>query len=436
MSDVIKQCYKNAFDKIDVPEKLRESIEQMVPEQMENVRGANDVYGKDRKYNGFSLRKKKSVLAVVLITAAVLGAAVVYAAVSGLWSRGLTGLVRSDPEEQQTLIDSGFAIPLGEENQDLAVTCNGVTITPNMVLTDGKVAYISFLIEGYDYEIGKDERPVFADEKDSPIMYFQDARDPNVNAVRTYKTGFYSDLVTTAEGKPVYSDGAPAEINPDGTPVGRYKDENGRMEYIVRVMTTGGKAVYDLQYGYNWEAPDSLYGTEFHIEFRNLGTTKNYGKIIQEQAAQGEPEEPYLLQSMRYKNVVEGTWTFDIALPEQGETAEYIHVYELNEQLEDTDCFIETVKISPISVELIYTALKPKNKRGGDNTFELKGLIMKEGTVARKTTLDQPLILYGDTEEQKLELFTLDHVTDPEQVESLLVNLYAYSDEIEIRLQD
>ena len=435
MSDAIRQCYRITFDKIDVPERLQESIEQMAQDQDEMVRGANDIYGKDRKYNGFGLRRKKSVLAVVLITVAVLGAAAVYAAVSGLWSRGLTGLVRSDPEEQQTLIDSGFAVPLGEENRDLAVTCNGVTITPNMVLTDGKVAYISFLIDGYDHEIEKDERPVFADGMDSPIMYFQDAKDPNVNAVRTYRTGFYSDLVTTAEGKPVYSDGAPAEINPDGTPVGRYKDENGRMEYIVRVMTTGGKAVYDLQYGNNWETPDSLYGTEFHIEFRDLGTTKNFGKIVQEQAAQGEPEDPYLVQSLKVKNVVEGTWTFDITMPEQNETAEYINVYELNKQLEDTDCFIQTVKISPISVELIYTVSKPKNKRGGDNTFELKGFILKDGTVVRKTTWDQPLILYGDTEEQKLELFTLDRVTDPEQVAALLVNLYAYSDEIEIRLQ-
>lgn len=439
MSDVVRQCYNHAFDKIEVPEKLQENIERIVLDQKETSREQNAISGKNHEYKGFYFRSRKSVLAVILIAVLLLGAAGVYAAVSGLWSRGLTGMVYSDPDEQQILADSGFAIPLTEENQGLAVTCSGVTITPNMILTDGKVAYLSFLVEGYDYEIGSNERPAFSDEKDSPLQAILSGDDleQEIRAARIYMEGFYSDVIIPADGGvPYYTDGTPARINSDGSTAGRYRDENGNLEYIIKVMTTGGTVSYDDPYGFDWETSDSLYGTIFHIEFRNLGTTNpEFGTLAQEQSSQGEGDLSDLLE-LKYKNVVEGTWTFDIIMPEQGETAEYIYTYELNEQIEDTDCTIESVTVSPISVQISYTASKSKNKRGGDNIFELKGLILEDGTVLQKTTFDQPLVLYGDSAEERQELIALDQLTDPEQVEALLVNLYAYPDEIEISLRD
>ena len=168
MNDPIKQNYKKIFDKIEVPEQLLgrtlTAAFQAEQKKLQPMTGP---------------RKLRPALIAAVTLVVVLGAAAVYASMTGLWSRGLSGTVHSDPKVQQELVDQGFAFPLADTYQELAVTNSGVTITPNMILTDGRIAYVSFLVEGYDYEIGKDEYPSFvSDYKDSPLQSIQDEKDP------------------------------------------------------------------------------------------------------------------------------------------------------------------------------------------------------------------------------------------------------------------
>ena len=415
MNDPIKKNYKKIFDKIEVPEQL-----------LDRTLTAAFQAEQKKRQPMTGPRKLRPALIVAVTLVVVLGAAAVYASMTGLWSRGLSGTVHSDPKVQQELVGQGFAFPLADTYQEFAATCSGVTITPNMILTDGRIAYVSFLVEGYDYEIGKDEYPSFAsDYKDSSLQSIQDGKDPEkeIHAARIYMNGFYSDVSIPMEGgMPYYSDGTPAEINPDGSTAGRYRDENGNLEYIVKVMTTEGEYSYDDPYNMNPALSDSLYGSVLHFEFQDLGTVDpEYDKITQD----GDT----------YKNVAEGTWTFDITMPEKEEAADMIRTVDLNSQIEGTDCFMKSVEISPISVKLIYTISGPKNKRGGENAFAFHGIRLKDETVQKQTAWDWPVLLYGDSENERIELIALDHVTDPEQVEALLVKLYAYEDEIEIRLR-
>ncbi|MBQ6369158.1 MAG: DUF4179 domain-containing protein [Parasporobacterium sp.] len=392
MNDPMKQNYKNTFDKIEVPEQLldRTLAAAFQPEHTP-------------QHSMPGSRKFRPALIAAMITVVILGAAAVYASVAGLWSRGLSGTVHSGPKSQQELVDQGFAFPLADKYQELAVTCSGVTITPNMILTDGRIAYVSFLVEGYDYEIGKEERPAFAsDYKDSSLQSIRDGKDPEkeISVARIFMDGFYAEKTTD----------------------GGYRDVNGNLEYIVKVMTTEGEYSFDNPYDINPALSDSLYGSVLHFEFQDLGTVDpEYDKTTQDGDA--------------YKNVAEGTWTFDITMPDQEEAADMIRTVDLNSQIEDTDCFMKSVEISPISVKLTYTVSRPKNKRGGENAFAFHGIRLKDGTVQKQTAWDWPVLLYGDSENERTCLIALDHVVDPRQAEALLVNLYAYEDEMEIRLR-
>ena len=83
----------------------------------------------------------------------VAGGVTVGAAVHHVWSRGMQGAVQATDTQQKELTDKGAAVVLKEQDDysKLAVTDNGITITPETIIVDEQFAHISFSVKGYDY---------------------------------------------------------------------------------------------------------------------------------------------------------------------------------------------------------------------------------------------------------------------------------------------
>ena len=114
----------------------------------------------EKKKRGFWKNPAAVAACACLIIA---GSVTVGAAVHHVWSRGMKGTLQATDTQQKELTDKGAAVVLKEDADysKLAVTDNGITITPETIIVDKYFAHISFSVKGYD--LAKGDEPGFGD---------------------------------------------------------------------------------------------------------------------------------------------------------------------------------------------------------------------------------------------------------------------------------
>ncbi|WP_051197122.1 DUF4179 domain-containing protein [Butyrivibrio sp. XBB1001] len=245
-------------------------------------------------------------IGIALFAAATVTAA---AAIHHFWGRGMNGIVRSTSQQQQTLTEQGQAVVYPEKTDysSYQVTDQGVSIAPETVIADSHYAFISFKVQGLNVnemeEPGAELTYNLTDASGEESYY--------INGTSSFFDGTYPN----EEGMAVYEDGSPMEFTENGELKLRYVDENGDLEYNLMISTA--------------DASDTLLGKTLHVEFQELGIYADKCEFVPS---------------------VVGKWNFDMNLP----TVSNAKTIEVNKAVPGTECTIETIEVTPISIIVNY----------------------------------------------------------------------------------
>lgn len=304
----------------------------------------------------------------------VAGSVTAGAAVHHVWSRGMQGAVQATDTQQKELTDKGAAVVLKEQKDysKLAVTDNGITITPETIIVDENFAHIAFSVKGYDLAEG--DEPGF-DDWDIGV---KDGKEGS--SVQAYG-GFYDGIVSDENGNPVYEDGSSLKEDEQGQIISHYVDEDGNLEYVVSIGVA------------DWK--DSLLGKTIVCKLKDLGT----------------------LYKTRFTLAKEGNWDFEIKLPDVS-TASNIKVAK---GIENTPFTVDDVELSPISIKINYSVNGEVTFKEDTNQVpQFFGVILKDG---------KKISFLGDAggtgyNEAMTEAYTLSsfvQVIEPDQVQAIIL---------------
>lgn len=304
----------------------------------------------------------------------VAGSVTAWAAVHHVWSRGMQGAVQATDTQQKELTDKGAAVVLKEQKDysKLAVTDNGITITPETIIVDENFAHIAFSVKGYDLAEG--DEPGF-DDWDIGV---KDGKEGS--SVQAYG-GFYDGIVSDENGNPVYEDGSSLKEDEQGQIISHYVDEDGNLEYVASIGVA------------DWK--DSLLGKTIVCKLKDLGT----------------------LYKTRFTLAKEGNWDFEIKLPDVS-TASNIKV---EKGIENTPFTVDDVELSPISIKINYSVNGEVTFKEDTNQVpQLFGVILKDG---------KKISFLGDAggtgyNEAMTEAYTLSsfvQVIEPDQVQAIIL---------------
>lgn len=304
----------------------------------------------------------------------VAGSVTAGAAVHHVWSRGMQGAVQATDTQQKELTDKGAAVVLKEQDDysTLAVTDNGITITPETIIVDENFAHIAFSVKGYDLAEG--DEPGF-DDWDIGV---KDGKEGS--SVQVYG-GFYDGIVSDENGNPVYEDGSSLKEDEQGQIISHYVDEDGNLEYVASIGVA------------DWK--DSLLGKTIVCKLKDLGT----------------------LYKTRFTLAKEGNWDFEIKLPDVS-TASNIKVAK---GIENTPFTVDDVELSPISIKINYSVNgKVTFKEDTNQVPQFFGVILKDG---------KKISFLGDAggtgyNEAMTEAYTLSsfvQVIEPDQVQAIIL---------------
>lgn len=304
----------------------------------------------------------------------VAGSVTAGAAVHHVWSRGMQGAVQATDTQQKELTDKGAAVVLKEQKDysKLAVTDNGITITPETIIVDENFAHIAFSVKGYDLAEG--DEPGFDDWN----IGVKDGKEGS--SVQAYG-GFYDGIVSDENGNPVYEDGSSLKEDEQGQIISHYVDEDGNLEYVASIGVA------------DWK--DSLLGKTIVCKLKDLGT----------------------LYKTRFTLAKEGNWDFEIKLPDVS-TASNIKVAK---GIENTPFTVDDVELSPISIKINYSVNGEVTFKEDTNQVpQFLGVILKDG---------KKISFLGDAggtgyNEAMTEAYTLSsfvQVIDPDQVQAIIL---------------
>lgn len=341
----------------------------------------------EKKKRGFWKNPAAVAACACLIIA---GSVTVGAAVHHVWSRGMKETLQATDTQQKELTDKGAAVVLKEDADysKLAVTDNGITITPETIIVDKYFAHISFSVKGYD--IAKGDEPGFGDW-DIGVK-----GEKALGDTQAYGE-FYDGTVCDENGYPVYEDGTPIEEDENGKMILHYVDKDGNLEFVASLGVADQK--------------DSLLGKTIYCKLKDLGT----------------------LHKTSFALAKEGNWDFEIKLPDVS-TASNITV---GKSIEGTPFTIDTIELSPISIRINYSVNGKIEIKEDTNQVPLfKGVVLKDG---------KKLPFLGDaggsgydddamTKAYSLRSFV--QVIDPDQVQALIMQTNdAGGDTIEVPIQ-
>lgn len=303
-----------------------------------------------------SPKKKYAVLAMTAVLA--VGTVSVYAAYIN-WSQGLKEELQITQEQQESLQENGMAA-----FADASVTDAGITVSALQSITDNYYTYLSFKVEGYHLEDGKQP-------------YFENV-SVTVDGKQDFSSGssFYSGIVSDNDGMAVYADGSALETTEDGKIIEHYVMDDGSMEYHM-VLAKGDEKGYFI-------------GKKLHVEFENLGT----------------------VAKAEYFSDITGKWELDMTLG----GADTSTIIQTGEQLGDTGLTLTSVELSPISIRAAYDGTAVDQEA---EIPMITGLVFKDGTRIEG--------IYGGpgsevTEgSQHITSFALDRVINPDQVVAVLI---------------
>lgn len=304
----------------------------------------------------------------------VAGSVTAGAAVHHVWSRGMQGTVQATDTQQKELTDKGAAVVLKEQKDysKLAVTDNGITITPETIIVDENFAHIAFSVKGYDLAEG--DEPGFDDWN----IGVKDGKEGS--SVQAYG-GFYDGIVSDENGNPVYEDGSSLKEDEQGQIISHYVDEDGNLEYVASIGVA------------DWK--DSLLGKTIVCKLKDLGT----------------------LYKTRFTLAKEGNWDFEIKLPDVS-TASNIKVAK---GIENTPFTVDDVELSPISIKINYSVNGEVTFKEDTNQVpQFLGVILKDG---------KKISFLGDAggtgyNEAMTEAYTLSsfvQVIEPDQVQAIIL---------------
>ena len=304
----------------------------------------------------------------------VAGSVTAWAAVHHVWSRGMQGAVQATDTQQKELTDKGAAVVLKEQKDysKLAVTDNGITITPETIIVDENFAHIAFSVKGYDLAEG--DEPGF-DDWDIGV---KDGKEGS--SVQAYG-GFYDGIVSDENGNPVYEDGSSLKEDEQGQIISHYVDEDGNLEYVASIGVA------------DWK--DSLLGKTIVCKLKDLGT----------------------LYKTRFTLAKEGNWDFEIKLPDVS-TASNIKVAK---GIENTPFTVDDVELSPISIKINYSVSGEVTFKEDTNQVpQFFGVILKDG---------KKISFFGDAggtgyNEAMTEAYTFSsfvQVIEPDQVQAIIL---------------
>ena len=304
----------------------------------------------------------------------VAGSVTAGAAVHHVWSRGMQGAVQATDTQQKELTDKGAAVVVKEQKDysKLAVTDNGITITPETIIVDQNFAHIAFSVKGYDLAEG--DEPGFDDWN----IGVKD--DKEGSSVQAYG-GFYDGIVSDENGNPVYEDGSSLKEDEQGQIISHYVDEDGNLEYVASIGVA------------DWK--DSLLGKTIVCKLKDLGT----------------------LYKTRFTLAKEGNWDFEIKLPDVS-TASNI---KMAKGIENTPFTVDDVELSPISIKINYSVSGEVTFKEDTNQVpQFFGVILKDG---------KKISFLGDAggtgyNEAMTEAYTLSsfvQVIEPDQVQAIIL---------------
>lgn len=366
---------------------LSEIVLRKTDQAFERIRQEEIGHMKKTNTRGRKLWKTQAaVIAGVCILAVSSISAV--AAIHHYWGRGMNGNIQASDTQQQELTEKGVAKVYREEpdTTSLAVTDNGITIEPDTIVVDEKIAYLSFRISGYHVEEGME--PGF----DMVDVYLGD--DPgDENAWVDMSGTMYNGIIPDENGMAVYEDGTPIESYEDGSTICHYTDADGNMEYIIQARVADEK--------------DSFLGRKMHVDFKNLGT----------------------LSKATFTPAVEGNWNFEISLPDVSSA----QTIQIGQQVEGTDFTMETISISPVSIKVNYSVgTAPAAKEDDLGIPEVMGVILKDGTKIPYLTNGSSIGYTDSSMQNAYQIAGYDRVIDIDEVATLLVLTSPGGEKVEI----
>lgn len=295
-------------------------------------------------------------------------------------SRSLTGGLQITEAQQNMLSKRKMSKDILQ-----SVTDNGITVTALQTITDEHIAYLSFLVEGYDCP--ENEQPDFE------FLNITLEGIPEEESMLNYSASFYNGIISGPDGL-IYDDGTPLEIDESGSLIDHYGDENGDLEFQITLYPSSDSF--------------SLVGSKLHVCMENIGT---------------------VAKAMYFPDKT-GKWEFDFTLA----GSDQVLSYEPNVTLGSSGATVSSVSLSPISLEIIYDfplQYEEEMVMTEDGQERLhrtivdppcfSGIRLKDGTTL--------LNLYGgagvsgyaeDDTEHYTERFATTRVIDPNEVEALL----------------
>jgi hypothetical protein len=338
----------------------------------------------------------RTLLAAACILFIAASAVTVNAAIRHFWGRGMAGLLMGNEAQQQELTEQGQAIVYPEEKEEPlpSVTHDGITITPDTIIADSRMLYISMKVSGFDYKAPYE--PGFSNVNVS----FGDNPDSQDSWIDLYGGSFFDGILAGNDGGCVYEDGRPCELDSDGNLITYYTDENGDLEYI-------------MECGAMWQNK-SLLGQTIHVSLKDLG---------------------YFYEKCNLTVTNEGDWSFDLKVP----STDNSQTIQLNKQVGDTGFTIDTVDISPVSIKVNYSVNGQVKVHEDNNEIPFfQGVIYKDGT-KYKYLADCGGDGFDETDPHKAYCYRgFSRVIDISQVRTLIFNIFSEdgeSQECEVELQ-
>ncbi|MDY3250248.1 MAG: DUF4179 domain-containing protein [Candidatus Choladocola sp.] len=326
----------------------------------------------ERKPHLLSRRRMWPVAAAAVL---VIGTISVSAAAYIHWSRGLEERLRITAEQRQELEKNQMASYVGQ-----SVTQGEVTVTAQESIVDNYFAHLSFKVEGYQAEAGR--QPGFSG---IAVTVGEDE-----DYTGGWSASFYDGIVPGPDGKAIHTDGTPLA---EGEEIS-YVMEDGSMEFHVDMMSDEKGAFFDKP---------------IHVELKDLGVYSGKAEDVAVEA--------------------EGDWSFDWILT----GSEDVKKLELNAPLEGSEAVILEAELSPISVSVTYDfPRQSETEMGTDENGEatvcttykeppyFTGVRLKDGTIY--TCISGGGISGYETEDTDIykSITALERVIDVDQIESLL----------------
>lgn len=359
-------------DDIKVPEivlqKADEAFARIQTEGRSTMKKNNQT--ENRKHTFW--RNPAAVAACACIIVA--GSVTAGAAVHHVWSRGMQGAVQATDSQQKELTDKGAAVVFKEQKDysKLAVTDNGVTITPETIIVDENFAHIAFSVKGYDLAEG--DEPGF-DDWDIGVK-----DDKEEGSAQVYG-GFYDGIVSDENGSPVYEDGSSLKEDEQGRTITHYVDKDGNLEYVVSVGVSNKE--------------ESLLGKTIYCKLKDLGT----------------------IYKTRFTLAKEGSWNFEIKLPDVSMASNI----KVAKSIENTPFTVDDIELSPISIKINYSVNgKVTIKEDTNQVPQFFGVILKDG---KKISFleDAGGTGYNEKMTEAYALSSFVQVIEPDQVQAIIL---------------